>query len=95
MNDKKRGFIPLFSIFQTEHPVLLTAIAVLTIILVAMFPILLPILLIAVVIVGIIGLIGIFGGLIDMNRESLTYQSTELEFPKNHLIDEDEYNLGT
>ena len=83
MGDKKRGFIPLFSIFQTEHPVLLTAITVLTIIIVAMFPALLPVLLVAAIIVGIIGLFAVFTGLIDMNRESLAYSSNSGKFSFN------------
>jgi hypothetical protein len=77
MNNKKHGFVPLFSIFQTDHPVLVTVIFVITIIVVAIFPILiLPILIVAVVI-GIIGLLGILAGLVDMNRESLQYRAAE------------------
>ena len=95
MGDKKRGFIPLFSIFQTEHPVLLTAITVLTIIIVAMFPALLPVLLVAAIIVGIIGLFAVFTGLIDMNRESLAYSSTKPELLQNHSTTDDDYNHGT
>jgi hypothetical protein len=77
MNDKKRGFIPLFSIFQTEHPLLVTVILVITIILVGIFPVLLLPIFVAAVVIGIIGLLGILAGLVDMNRESIQYRPVE------------------
>jgi hypothetical protein len=78
MSNRKRGFIPLFSIFQTEHPGLITVILVITIIVVAIFPILLLPILIVAVVIGIIGLLGILAGLVDMNRESLQYRAAEI-----------------
>ena len=77
MNSKKRGFIPLFSVFQTEHAFLASAILVIAIILVAISPIFLLFLLITVAAIGIVGLFAIISGLVDMNREALEYQATK------------------
>ena len=90
MNSKKRGFIPLFSAFQTEHPLLAGVILVIAIILVARYPIFLLPILITAVVIGIISLFAIISGLVDMNRESLEYrvvEDTELTsdgIPGNH-----------
>lgn len=77
MNSKKRGFIPLFSVFQTEHTFLATAILVIAIILVAIAPTFLLLMLIIAVVIGIIGLFAITSGLIDMNREAMEYRVVE------------------
>lgn len=77
MNTKKRGFIPLFSVFQTEHSVLASVILVITIILGAMFPTLLLLIVIAAVVIGIISLFAIIAGLVDMNREAMEYRTVE------------------
>jgi len=77
MNSKKRGFIPLFSVFQTEHTFLATAILVIAILLVAIDPTFLLLILIIAVVIGIIGLFAITSGLIDMNREAMEYRVVE------------------
>lgn len=90
MNSKKRGFIPLFSVFQTEHAFLASVILVIALILVARFPIFLLPILITAVVIGIISLFAIIAGLVDMNREALEYrvvEDTELTsggVPGNH-----------
>jgi len=77
MNSKKRGTVPLFSVFQTEHTFLASTILVIAIILVAISPVFLFLLLIVVVVLGVVGLLAIISGLVDMNREALEYRSTE------------------
>ena len=77
MNSKKRGFVPLFSVFQTEHAFLASAIIVITIILVAIFPIFLLLILIIAVVIGIISIFAIIAGLVDMNREALEYRTVD------------------
>jgi len=74
MNPKKRGYIPLFSVFQTEHAVLASVVLVIAFILVTIFPILLLLILITAVIIGIISLFAIIAGLVNMNKEALEYQ---------------------
>jgi hypothetical protein len=74
MNSKKRDFIPLFNVFQTEHPLLAGVILVIAIILVARYPIFLLPILITAVVIGIIGLFAIIAGLVAMNREALEYR---------------------
>ena len=75
MNSKKRGHIPLFSVFQTEHAVLASIVLVIAFILVTIFPILLPLILVTAIVLGIITLLAIIAGLIDMNREALEYHT--------------------
>ncbi len=80
MTRKKRGFVPLFSVFQSEQSILAAIIVVIALILVSMFPILLILLipiLITAGVIGIIGLLAILAGLVDTNKEALEYQTVE------------------
>lgn len=77
MNSGKRGFVPLFSVLQTEQSVLASVIIVVALILVTAFPILLLLILIIAVAIGIVSLIAIIAGLVDMNKEALEYRAVD------------------